>query len=109
MPLKLLKKEYDFFNFHLYSLLANHMRHWRSNVIQRIIQIQPKENKVSFTTERLIREAEDKLGSAQGDSGGGDFGDKLVQLSIAYSLLAIAQELKRHNDEDYKERQESGK
>ena len=56
---------------------------------------------MSFTTERLIREAEDKLSSAQGDTGGGKFGDKFAQLSIAYSLLAIAQELKRHNDEDY--------
>ena len=66
---------------------------------------------MTFTTERLIREAEDNLGSAQGDIGGGDFGDKLTQLSIAYSLLAIAQELKRHNDEDEleRERQEVGK
>lgn len=60
---------------------------------------------MTLTTERLIREAKDKLGSAQGDSGGGDLGDKFVQISIAYSMLAIAQELKRHNDEDELERE----
>ena len=60
---------------------------------------------MTFTTERLLAEADNKLGSAQGDIGGSADRDKLVQISIAYSLLAIAQELKRHNDKDELERE----
>ena len=66
---------------------------------------------MNWATERLIEESVNYLGRSQGDVPSMEFADRLTMQSMAYALIAIAQELKRHNDEDEleRERQEVGR
>ena len=52
---------------------------------------------MNLTTEQLINNAMQHLDQSQGDVDGG-FSGRLTQQSIAYSLLAIAQELHKINE-----------
>ena len=56
-----------------------------------------KYNGIEFTSDRLIDLAMAQLGQSQGDVDF-DFSERLTQQSIAYSLIAIGQELKKFND-----------
>ena len=52
---------------------------------------------MNLTTEQLIRNALEYLDRSQGDVDF-DFSERLTQQSIAYSLIAIAQELHKVNE-----------
>jgi len=58
-----------------------------------------KYNGIEWTSDRLINLAMENLDRSQGDVPF-DHSTRLIQQSIAYSLIAIGQELKRANDLD---------
>ena len=62
-----------------------------------------KYNGIEFTSDRLIDLAMENLDRSQGEVNF-DFSARLTQQSIAYSLIAIGQELKKFNDQSDEDR-----
>ena len=60
---------------------------------------------MNISTETLLGNANTSLNNAGGDVHDRHHSEWLIQESIAYSLLAIAQELKKFNDEAEVERE----